>query len=228
MELLERLPQENARSYAIRVLTHNIINLELEPGSSISENELSVSLNISRTPVREALIELHNQQLVEIYPQRGSYISKIDYSLIEETRFIRSTLENAIVELACEGINDDFKNKLHLNLTLQNYFLQKKDSEKLFEYDNEFHELLYASVNRSRTYAIIKMQLVHFDRLRALSVKNIKNIKDVKTVQDHENILAAIENGDKKLATSLMNEHLSRYQLEQDELEKLYPDYFVL
>lgn len=227
MELLERLPHENARSYAIRVLTHNIVTLQLEPGSSISENELSVSLNISRTPVREALIELHKQQLVEIYPQRGSYISKIDYSLIEETRFIRSTLENAIVELACEGINNDFKNKLHLNLTLQNYFLQEKNSEKLFEYDNEFHELLYASVNRSRTYAIIKMQMVHFDRLRALSVKNIKDIKDVKIVKDHENILEAIERGDKELAVTLMTKHLSRYHGEQEELQKSHPDYFL-
>ena len=58
MKVLDRLSAENARTYALRVLQYNIINLELVPGSTVSENELSAILNLSRTPVREALIEL--------------------------------------------------------------------------------------------------------------------------------------------------------------------------
>ena len=58
MKLLDKLPEENARTYAVRVLMDNIIRLELAPGSAVSENELSVLMNLSRTPVREALIEL--------------------------------------------------------------------------------------------------------------------------------------------------------------------------
>ena len=224
MEILERLPHENARNYAIRVLTYNIINLELEPGSSVSENELSNVLNISRTPIREALIELNKQQLVEIFPQKGSYISKINYSLIEETRFIRVTLENAIVELVCEQINEEYKNKLYHNLTLQNYSLKLQDSEKFLEYDNEFHRLLFDSVNKSNTYAILKAQMIHFDRLRSLT---IKNIKDDKTVKDHENILYAIERKDKELAVMLMTKHLSRHVLEEANLRLAYPNYFI-
>lgn len=224
MEILERLPHENARNYAIRVLTYNIINLELEPGSSVSENELSNVLNISRTPVREALIELNKQQLVEIYPQKGSYISKINYCLIEETRFIRVTLENAIIELVCEQISEEYKNKLHHNLILQNYSLKIQDSEKFLEYDNEFHRLLFDSVNKSNTYAILKAQMVHFDRLRSLT---IKNIKDDKTVKDHENILYAIERKDKELAVMLMTKHLSRHVLEEANLRLAYPNYFI-
>ena len=85
MELLDRQPSENARSYALRVLLHNIITLELAPGSAVSENELSLVLKLSRTPVREALIELSKMGLVDIQPQRGSYIAKIDYELVEES-----------------------------------------------------------------------------------------------------------------------------------------------
>ena len=87
MKLLDRQPGEKARAYAIRVLLYNITTLELPPGSSVSENELSALMDLSRTPVREALIELSRLDLVEILPQRGSYISKIDYGLIEESRF---------------------------------------------------------------------------------------------------------------------------------------------
>ena len=96
MKVLDRLSAENARTYALRVLQYNIINLELVPGSTVSENELSAILNLSRTPVREALIELSKVGLVEIQPQRGSYIAKIDYELIEESRFMRLVLENAV------------------------------------------------------------------------------------------------------------------------------------
>ena len=230
MQVLERFSQENARSYALRVLTYNIIKLELEPGSAVSENELSSILNISRTPVREALIELHKQQLVEIYPQRGSYISKIDYSLIEETRFMRITIENAIVQLACEGISDEYMQKLEHNLSLQRSCLEANISEELWKYDEvlwkydeEFHKLLFQSVNKSKIYDILKMQMIHFDRLRVLL---LKNLKDGKIIGDHENLLYAIKKHDKELAGMIMNQHLLRDQIDQDKLKELHPEYF--
>ena len=83
MIILDRNSSETARSYAMRVLLYNIIHVELQPGSAVSENELSSALSLSRTPIREALIELNRIGLVEILPQRGSYISKmISFSLI--------------------------------------------------------------------------------------------------------------------------------------------------
>ena len=112
MELLDRQPSENARSYALRVLLHNIITLELAPGSAVSENELSQILKLSRTPVREALIELSKMGLVDIQPQRGSYIAKIDYELVEESRFMRLVLENAVLALVCEGISPEHEEML--------------------------------------------------------------------------------------------------------------------
>ena len=67
---------------------------------------LSTTLSLSRTPVREALIELNRIGLVEILPQRGSYISKIDYNIVEESRFLRLVTENAILKLLCDKIAD--------------------------------------------------------------------------------------------------------------------------
>ena len=75
MILLERNKSENARAYALRVLNYNIVTLELEPGTLVSENDISAALGLSRTPVREALIELSKNHLVDIIPQTGSYVS---------------------------------------------------------------------------------------------------------------------------------------------------------
>ena len=69
MRLTERSAKETGREYALRMLKENIINLDLAPGSMLSENELSAEMSLSRTPVREALIELSRVKIVEVYPQ---------------------------------------------------------------------------------------------------------------------------------------------------------------
>lgn len=224
MKILDRTPSENARNYAYRVLLYNIINLELIPGSSVSENELSTVLNLSRTPIREALIELSKTGLVEILPQRGSYISKIDYDLIEEARFIRVVLENAVLKIVCETIDPQYLIQLKENVNLQKFCLKHNDFPKLLLLDNDFHKLIYESANKKKTYDIIHSQMVHFDRLRALS---LKATKPTKTVEDHENLLYAIERKDGELAEILMTRHLTRHQMEKSELLSLFPDYFI-
>ena len=224
MIILEKKRSENARTYAIRVLLYNIVHLELPPGSAVSGNELSAILSISRTPVREALIELNRIGLVEILPQRGSYISKIDYNLVEESRFLRLVTENAVLKILCEKIENDDFDELEYNIKKQQRSLDRKDSETFLELDNEFHELLFRAANKLWCYHIIKEQMVHFDRLRFLSAKSGQ--RDY-VVRDHEDILYAIKRNDYEMAEMLMSRHLTRHLGEKKELMKLYPEFFV-
>ena len=92
MRLTQRQPRETGRDYALRTIKDNIIHLELAPGSMVSENELAAAMGLSRTPVREALIELSKVKIVEIYPQKGSAVALIDYDLVAESRFMRKVL----------------------------------------------------------------------------------------------------------------------------------------
>ena len=119
MKILERLPRENGRDYALRVIKDNIIHLNLEPGSQISENELSAKLGLSRTPVREALIELSKVRIIEIQPQKRSVVALIDYDLVEESRFMRNVLECAVVDLVCEMAGPEDVERLRENIRLQ-------------------------------------------------------------------------------------------------------------
>ena len=225
MKLLDRQPGEKARAYAIRVLLYNITTLELPPGSSVSENELSALMDLSRTPVREALIELSRLDLVEILPQRGSYISKIDYGLIEESRFMRLVLETAVVKLICQkGISPQYMAQLEENLAEEEKYSDSEDFSIQLDLDNRFHQLLFESVGKSWTFDVIYSQMVHFDRLRILS---LKSWKDARTVKDHQNILYAIRQRDSELAEMLITRHLTRFQIEKTELTKRYPDYFT-
>lgn len=223
MQIKERLAKETSREYAYRVLKNNIIMLELEPGSLVSENALSAELGLSRTPVREALIELSKTQIVEIYPQKGSHISKIDYNLVEEARFLRLVLEKAVVELACEISKPEALHELEENLKLQEFYLHNVSPDKLLELDNEFHKGLFLLVNKLQTYRLMDSMMAHFDRLRTVS---IKSVRDIKIVEDHQDILAAIHKHDKEQAADIIGKHLSRYKIEEKELREHYPQYF--
>jgi DNA-binding GntR family transcriptional regulator len=225
MKLLEKIPGENARTYAVRVLLDNIIRLELKPGSAVSENELSLQMNLSRTPVREALIELSKLGLVDIFPKRGSYITKIDYDLIEESRFMRLTLEIAVLKILCEsGIPDQYLQRMSENLSTYQKRMEEDDFQILMALDDEFHRILFEAANKMRTYEVIHRQMIHFDRLRALSLQTAMSGT---ILNDHENIMYALSKKDAELAELVMTQHLTRHRVEREELSKRYPEYFA-
>lgn len=223
MEILKRLTKETASEYALRVIQHNIISLELLPGSLVSENELAKELGISRTPVREALIALNKIKLVEIYPQRGSYISLINHELVEEARYIRLILENAIVEEACDRAGEKEIMELEENLKLQEVYQNSTNENKLLTLDNEFHEIFFKICRKEFTYHLLNGMMTHFDRVRRLS---LAVVKDSKILSDHRALVDAIKLHDKQAARAVITKHLSRYELDEEALRKNYGEYF--
>jgi DNA-binding GntR family transcriptional regulator len=216
--------RESAREYALRQIRQNIISLKLKPGSGVSENELAKELGISRTPVREALQELQKMNLIEVYPQRGSVISHIDFDIVDEMVFLRKVLEKAVVEELCSCISEEDLQELDRNIQLQEFYLDNKNPQKVYELDNEFHHSLFIMCNKERIYNLMSGTQGHFDRIRALSVYSVK---DIKIVSDHKAIVNAIRLGNKELAAEFIIKHLSRYKLDQNEIVEKYPEYFM-
>ena len=223
MRLLERQPRETGRDYALRTITDNIIHLELAPGSPISENELSAEMGLSRTPVREALIELSKVKIVEISPQRRSIVAPIDYDLVDESRFMRNLLECAVVELACEMATEADFDRLRENIRLQNFYLENYCPDKLMELDNQFHGILFEIARKTQVYQLMRTISIHFDRVRNMALFSVKTLR---IVQDHENLVVALERRDKALARATMEEHLERYKIDAQEIRSAYPQYF--
>lgn len=223
MKLLERLPRETGRDYALRNIKENIINLELAPGSQISENELAAEMGLSRTPVREALIELSRVRIIEIHPQKKSTVPLIDYELVEESRFMRSLLECAVVELDCEMAQPVDLERLSANVRLQNFYLDNYYTNELMTLDNQFHGILFEIAKKTQIFALMQNISIHFDRVRSMALSTVKNTK---IVQDHEDILRAIGRKDPKAARELMEIHLSRYKIDAADIRAAYPQYF--
>jgi len=222
-EPLERIKRETAREYVMRVLRHNVINLNLEPGQVISENEIAEMLGVSRTPVREAFIELSRASIVEIYPQKGTYISLIDKEIVEESRFMRCVLEKAVAELSCDVLSEDDRIALEENVHLQESCVSRNDYKRLLYLDNSFHELLFKACNKERIYSLIESMMLHFNRMRLL---NLAEMDMKRSVDDHKEILEAIKCKNKERAVASMETHLSRVILDQTYLIKRHPEYF--
>ncbi len=223
MKLTERLPRETGRDYALRTIKENIISLELAPGSQISENALAAEMGLSRTPVREALIELSKVEIVEIHPQRKSTVPLIDYDLVEESRFMRNLLECAVVELVCGLASPMDLERLSANIRLQNFYLDGSYTNELMALDNQFHGLLFDIAKKSRVFALIQNISIHFDRVRAMA---LSSAKDLKVVQDHQELMEDIRRKDAKAARALMEVHLNRYRIDAASIREAHPQFF--
>ena len=115
-------PGENGRKYAYRVLYNGIMSLDFPPGMLLVDAELSQALQISRTPIREAIVSLVESKLVEVYPQRSSCVSRLNLDAIEEGVFLRYNIERAILREAIRKADGN-----DLSLMRQNIEQQKSN-----------------------------------------------------------------------------------------------------
>lgn len=214
---------ESGREYALRCIRENIINLELEPDSFISENELSKELGISRTPVREALRELEKLHVVDIIPQKGTHISQVDYALVNEANFMRKTLEVAAIELACQRALPEDIAALRENLVLQRVYSKNNMHEKLMLLDNQLHGLFFRIAQKENVFAAVMSMTIHFDRVRSMARLPFQAAR---VVREHEQIVSALADRAAERAKSLMAVHLEQYQVDEIENRAQYPAHY--
>lgn len=86
MEILTKKADESSRQYVRRCLLYNIVNVEIKPGERIIEKEYCDLFQVSRTPIREAVLDLHKSHLIDVMPKRGTFVSYIDEERVEEVR----------------------------------------------------------------------------------------------------------------------------------------------
>ena len=206
MILYDKLDKETGKDYVYRVLKDNIMCLELKPGELLSESDLAKKLNVSRTPIREVLIKLKAEKLIEVKPQAGTYVSLIDWNLIEEAIFIRYNLEKEALKEACENFSDDILMEMEKCLFAQKLIAQKGDN--LLEFhnlDKEYHRLLFVGINKSNVWESICNISTHYNRMRLLA--EMKLNKEF-LVDQHITYLDIIKNKDSNIIDEVVSHHI--------------------
>ena len=224
MHTAERRAGETSREYALRSLREKIVDLTLAPGSFVSENELAQELGLSRTPVREALNALARTGIVQVIPQKGSFVTMIDPERVEESRFIRACLEYAVVELCCDRITPADGTELQANVQTQEFYLVHRMPDRLLALEDAFHRTLYEIAGKYQAYQLMKEYSIHFDRVRGMS---LNTVRDLKIVEDHKRLMAAILCRDKQEARHVIEVHLARYAFDRSAILHEYRKYFA-
>ena len=172
------------------ILRDRILHGEYGIGEQLKENRIAGELRVSRTPVREALMDLAKCRVVDVMPQRGSRIALIDYTLVEESRFAREVLEVALLDLVCERITPVDITQLRQNVRLQALTQEPGigDSLSLMELDDAFHQMLFRIAQMENIYHMLCGMTIHFDRVRNLAL-NV--VKDIRIIEDHQQICEA-------------------------------------
>ena len=235
LRLLEKEPRENVREYAYRVLYDNIMNLHLVPGTAMSEQELSTMLSVSRTPVREAFIRLAQKGLLDVLPQRGTFVSKINTEQLAEFRFLRVTMETAVVALACREFPEEYMWKLQQCLKEQELlqqclkeqelYLRRRDVNGFFASDNQTHSILYQGCGKPHIWQIIESSTADYMRARVLNIAAAAEQMNILYSQ-HQALAEAILRHDAQRGIAIMEEHINKGIIDVEVLRKQYPDYF--
>ena len=201
-----------------------IVSMELLPGQMISETALAEQFGVSRTPVREALIQLSNIGFVDVLPQRGTYVSKFSMDKILEARFIREALEVSVVTFLADHVTAKIV-QAGEKIIAEHKVAAKDDDPLAFQkLDDLFHQTLAGFTSYARVASLIEAEKAHMDRVRNLSLHISGQYKRI--IAQHNAIIKAIKTGSSAEAAKAMSVHMKDVYNILEVIPQEHPEYF--
>ena len=189
-----------------------IITLDLEPGSLISESALMNTLKMGRTPIREALRSLANEKLIEVYPRRGMFVSRVDVANLSQLSETRAVLEIKAAELAAQR-STAADQVITKNLIEEiNAIKGDLDMPTLIGLDQRIHHHIYQCTHNEFLAAALDNYYAHALRIWFMALDRVEHLADA--IIEHRALLEAIASNDPKAATKAMKEHVEGFESE--------------
>lgn len=207
------------------LLRAQIVSLALEPGAPLSRVKLSAEFNVSQTPVREALLKLTEEKLVDVFPQAATRVSLIDIEFAQETHFLRRAIELEIVRELALSRPPQLINELKVLLSRHEALRDKPDLAGFSQTDEAFHRCMYQAVGRDGLWSLVHSRSGHIDRLRRLHLPARGKLERI--ISDHAQLLAAIERADVQQAQEALRKHLSGTLEYVEKIRQAHPQYFT-
>jgi len=187
-----------------------ILKGEYEIGEKIKENQIATELKVSRTPIREAFKLLENEGLIDYIPNRGCFAKGFTKQDVDDIYAVREALEQLAVERAAERITEKELEELQSQWELMEFYVKKKDAQKVLELNSTFHDLIYAST-RSRFMAqVLRSYKSYINKTRKSVFYDETYLMAI--LAEHREILEAIKSRDKEKAVRAVSEHLEHSQ----------------
>lgn len=201
-----------------------IISLELPPGARLSEADLAERHGVSRQPAREALLGLARTRLVSVVPQRGTVVSRISVSRMMQARFVREAVELAVMERACSSFDTGVRERIDGYLAMQARFAEADDHAGFQRYDELFHVALCEGAGCPLAWDALRDIKAHMDRLCQLTIPGRDAMLPL--IDQHRDIVAAIDRRDVAAARAAMSTHLTEILRALPRVEAEHADLF--
>lgn len=200
-----------------------IISLELPPGSPLSRAALAAQFGVSSTPIRDALMRLEEEGLVDVFPQYATVVSRVDVRLAQQAHFLRQAVELEIVRSLALQHDKALVAELHATIARQQHYAKTGDFEKFMAADNEFHSQLYTAADKRDIWSLVRSRSGHIDRLRRMHLPSPGKAQDI--VRHHKLIVKAIDAGQPDEAQKHLRTHLSGTLSDLARIRSRYPEY---
>lgn len=222
---ISTLPPEKKDVY--NIIRHAVVNLYLQPGLIVSIQDICEKFGMGRSPVRDALLRLEQDGLVNMLPQRGVRIALINPVRIEEERFLRFSVEKQVMARFMECYTTDDIAKLEEMIAEQKRVVTKEkiDPRKFLQLDDTFHQFFYKAIKMEFCLKIVSGVTGDYQRIRLLSV--ITGEEDPNIIQQHEEMVAAIAANNAKKVEEIFYVHLGKIDDEISMLQKQYEHLFI-
>ncbi|HEY4201135.1 MAG TPA: GntR family transcriptional regulator [Devosiaceae bacterium] len=208
MGVVTRQPRREAATWRLiyQSVRERIVAVEMQPGDKISENELAQLHGVSRTPVREAMQRLADEGLVEIFPQSGTFVARIPYEELPEAMVIRKALENTTATIAAGRATRSQILTLASIIEQQREAAAASDRSAFHRADELFHAKLAEIAGYPGIWRLVLQVKTQVDRFRQLTLILPRRMFAV--IEEHEQVLRAIEKADPQAAAEAMMHHL--------------------
>jgi DNA-binding GntR family transcriptional regulator len=221
---IERLDRDRqAAPQVFERLRNQIVSLALPPGSPLSRVTLAQQFGVSSTPVRDALMRLEEEGLVDVFPQHATVVSQVDISSAQQAHFLRLSLELEIVRALALDHEDALIERLNGTIALQRQHAKAGDFESFSAADNVFHQQLYEATDNQELWKLVRSRSGHIDRLRRLHLPTPGKAQEI--VSLHRLIVKAIEDGKPDEAQTRLRKHLSGTLGYLEQIRKQFPQY---
>ena len=218
-------PAQPVAPQVFEALRARIVALEMEPGAVVNRAELQARFRLSSTPIRDALMRLAEEGLVEIFPQSATRISLIDVAQAQQTQFLRRSLELEVVGTLCAATDKSVVTVLREIIAAQKRAAEHADLPEFERLDLAFHQRMYEAAGVAELYALVRRRSGHIDRLRRLHLPVAGRMLEI--IRDHALIAKAIAAGDIKAAQRHVRAHLARSLAYSPALKERWPTYFA-
>ena len=206
-------------------LRNRILTMKYKPGRGLSTATLAKELNVSRSPIREALMKLSAENFVEMFPKKGSRVSLIDLDQTNDERFLRKSIElYALQNFIINRTNENLK-EMKNYIEKQKKSSEEKDYVNLLHYDNLFHQVIFKGIGRLDVWRLVHYSSPNDTRIRLLTYALVNTSLD-SNIENHEDIIHAAEKRDVKLATMIMEMHLTRADADISKITFQLPEIF--